>query len=106
MPAATRTVRVHGAEVSTEPSQLLDYAQAFALLLAIVAVAAAAWMAMAPRQDADIPQPPVIAPARGEFERLPTDTRDVLQPDPDGPGEVAVVRPEPVIGPPLGPTTP
>lgn len=103
-PAATsRTVHVHGAEVSTDQSQLLDYAEALALLVAVVALLAAAWIVAQPRPDADLAQPAAIAPISGDFERLPTDTRDVLQPDPDGPSEIAVVRPGATIGAPLAP---
>lgn len=102
-PSSSRTVHVHGAEVSTDQSQLWDYAEALAVLIAVVALLAAVWIAAKPRSDADLPQPAVIAPISGDFERVPTDTRDVLQPDPDGPSEIAVVRPGATIGPPLAP---
>ena len=97
-PGSTRTVHVHGAEVSTDQSQLWDYAEALAVLVVMFALLAAVWIAAAPRPDADLQQPAVIAPISGEFERNPTDTRDVLQPDPDGPSEIAVVRPGVSVG--------
>ena len=102
-PSSARTVHVHGAEVSTDQSQLWDYAEALAVLVAIVALLAAVWIAAEQRPDADLAQPAVIAPISGDFERVPTDTRDVLQPDPDGPSEIAVIRPGAAIGTPLAP---
>ncbi len=100
---SSRTVHVHGAEVSTDQSQLWDYAEALAVLVAMFALLAAVWIAAEPRPDADIAQPAVIAPPTGVFERIPNDTRDVYQPDPDGPSEVAIIRPGATIGAPLTP---
>lgn len=91
--ARQRPVHVHGAEVSTDQALLWDYAEALALLVALVALLAAAWATAAPRPDADLVQPQSIAPISGQFERVPGDTRDAVQADPDGPGQVAVVRP-------------
>lgn len=102
---SSRTVHVHGAEVSTDQSQLGDYAEALAVLVVMFALLASIWIAAAPRPDADLELPAVIAPISGDFERAPTDTRVVLQPDPEGPSEIAVVRPDPAIGAPLAPET-
>ena len=101
-PSSTRTVHVHGAEVSTDQTQFWDYAEALAVLVVVFALLAAIWIAAAPRPDADLTQPS-IAPARGTFVRLPDDTRDVYQPEAESPGEVAVVRPGPTIGSPFTP---
>ncbi|MCW2922550.1 MAG: hypothetical protein JWL76_2424 [Thermoleophilia bacterium] len=101
--SSARTVHVHGAEVSTDQSQLWDYAEALAMLVAVLAVLAAVWIAAEPSPNADFTQPASIAAPTGDFERVPDSTRDVYQPDPDGPSEVAVVRRGAAIGAPLGP---
>ena len=92
--AQRRHVHVHGAEVSTDGESIGGYAEAIALIVAIVAVIASAWVAMAPGEGADFVQPATPTPPQqlaGDFVLAPQGT--AVQPDPDGPQEVAVVRP-------------
>jgi hypothetical protein len=89
--AAHRHVHVHGAEVSTDGSSLWGYAEVIALLVAIVAVLGAAWLAAMPNENADFVQPAPAAPPGGYV--IVTPDGAVQQPDVDGPQEVAVVVP-------------
>jgi hypothetical protein len=88
-----RTVRAHGAEVSTDQDALRSYAEPIALLVAIVAILAAAWAVMTPSPDADITQVTPAAPAEATFVRAPLDTTDVVQPDTSGSASTAVLAP-------------
>lgn len=89
--AAHRHVHVHGAEVSTDGASLWNYAEAIALLVAIVAVLSAAWLAAMPSDNADFVRPAPASPPGGYVIVTPGGT--VQRPDVDGPGEVAVVVP-------------
>jgi hypothetical protein len=91
--AARRTIHVHDAEISTEHDSLFDYAEAFAWLLTVVALAAAVWIAAAPGEGADLAQPDTTAPvSNGQFTRAPGG--EAYQPTPGGSPEIAVYQPD------------
>ena len=87
-----RTIRVHDAEVSTEQDSLWDYAEAITWMIAIVALVASVWLTARPRPDADIAYPDATPVATGQFTLAPTG--EAYQPDPAGPGRVAVFTPD------------
>ncbi len=89
-PARSRTVHVHGAEVSTDQDALGSYAETIALLIAIVAFLAAAWIAAAPRDDADLTVPAVGTGTEISYVRAPDSTRDVVSPDVEAAESTAV----------------
>jgi hypothetical protein len=105
---AHRPVHVHGAEVSTDGDSLWGYAEAIALMIAIVATLGAIWLAAMPSEGADLAKPaPVISTPSGEFTLAEEGV--AVQPDPDGAQEVVVVVPgaaapdaEPTFGDPFG----
>jgi hypothetical protein len=90
--AARRTIYVHDAEVSTEQDSLWDYAEAITWMIAIVALVASIWLTARPRPDADIAYPDATPAATGQFTLAPTG--EAYQPDPAGPGQVAVFTPD------------
>lgn len=57
-------VRVHEAEVSTDRDALAPYAEPLLVLLAVVALAAAVWIATLPGDTADLQQPSRATPSR------------------------------------------
>ena len=92
----TRTVQVHGAEVSTDGDSLSTYAETIALLVAVVSILAAAWFVATPSTNADFVQPaPQTAPVAA-FERTADSTLDVVAPDVDAATSTSVAIIEPV----------
>lgn len=51
----TRTVRVHGTELSTDGELFGPYAETMAVLIALIGVLAAAWVVATPSEGADLP---------------------------------------------------
>ncbi len=79
-----RTIRVHATERSTDQELFVPYAETTAMLLALVAVLAAAWVVAAPAETADLPlaEPePAAAPEVYAVNRIAGSTSDVVWPD-------------------------
>jgi hypothetical protein len=85
---------VHGAEISTDQEMLGPYAETIAMLVALVALAAAAWAVAVPSSTADLPPATSAAPAAPEVyavNRTAGSTADVLWADAfDAPAATAV----------------
>lgn len=91
--ADRRHVRVHGAEVSTDGDSIGAYAEAIAAIVALVALLAAAWLAAVPSEGADLTRPASAATPANAGEYTIAEEGTAVQPDPDGPQEVAVFVP-------------
>lgn len=75
-----RPIHVHGAELSTDQDTIGTYAEAIAMLVALVALVAAAWAVATPSPDADLTVPaarPEPAPEVYVVSRTPDSTADV-----------------------------
>lgn len=105
-------VRVHATERSTDQEMFAPYAETMAMLVALVALVAAAWVVSAPGDAADLPPADSAvgagtAPVVYSVNRTPDSTSDVLWADPfDAPvaTAVTVVFPtEPADAEPAGP---
>lgn len=107
-----RPIHVHGAELSTDQDTIGTYAEAIAMLVALVALVAAAWAVATPSPDADLTvpaAPPRPAPEVYAVSRTADSTADVAWVDPfDAPVATAVSIVPPAAAPasdapPLGP---
>lgn len=89
-----RPIHVHGAELSTDQDTIGTYAEAIAMLVALVALLAAAWVVAEPRPESLFTAPaarPEPAPAVYDVARTPDSTADVYWADAfDAPEATAV----------------
>ena len=94
-----RMIRVHATERSTDQELLGPYAETIAVVVALVAVLAAAWVVAAPGEGADLPTAqadPAPVPEVYAVNRTPDSTTDVRWVDAfDAPVATAVTVVEP-----------
>lgn len=107
-----RPIHVHGAELSTDQDTIGTYAEAIAVLVALVVLLAAAWAVATPAADADLTVPGAQAqptPEVHDVSRTLSSTADVYWADAfDAPAATAVsvepdAAPVPEAAPSVGP---
>ena len=94
----TTAVRVHDAELSTDPDSIGTYAEAIAILTAVMALLGAAWFVAMPSQTADLVEPITPSPAVTQF--LMSDGGPAIQPNvaASGPTRTEVITTETSLG--------